>query len=392
MLLTVVATLALAQPSVKTKGDLPLGPLIAWSVEKDGKFNVRARAPYEANAKNLTLIESDLPLDIEARDGRNGLIVVEHGEEQRKTWKIDVSTGDAEELVDYTPAASKLEERPICKDLWPPRNAGTWSLYLDSDDKSKLARVQAFGFRSHRPKTYEDGQPVVHEVAGLLVELEGEHLVQFKGEDEIIWGVTKAGVARKVATLGDTDIALLSAAVVSPDGSMLAVGAFDREDWSVRRVLVLDLKTGEMLMERKNVRVAQKGTGDVPVMKIVWASNDRLRFSETIAAGQRWVEVAVPTGEETWEQIYTSVAGSRHRIPPGAGCRAVYVDGGHVRNSVKGSIILAGSYKPDSCRWSVAGDLAVCTDDQWMWVVDGDLGGANSFGKSTGLRSLEFLP
>ncbi len=393
MLLALLAALAVAMPTVVTKGELAPGPLLSWSDVGAEEHVVRVRPVYEPGAKALTLVKSSLPLLVVGRDGRNGVLVAETGDEFT-VWRVDAVGGKVEPWTGETPPAPSKEARTQCGDRWPPRAAGTWSIYAGEpiEGRKTIASAKSFGFDSNRAKTYaEGGGPVMHKVAGLVGSLGDEDLVAFAGEDEILWAVGKDGVARKAATLDDEDVGLVSSVTVSPDGSKFAVGAVPRDQWNLRTLVVFDAMTAERLFEKRDIDVTTTVQRSLPVLEVVWMGEEKLRYSQTTPEGMQFVELGLGDGEQTWTQHYTSVMSDKHRVPPGEGCLAVSVENGQVRVSDSGALVLAGAFTAADCHWSVDGRMAACFEKDNMWLVDGDSGKAKMvYNKPS--QGLKWLP
>ena len=91
MLMALLAALAVAKPTIVTRGDLPPGPMLAWTVPGESGHAVDLRAVYEPGARAILLAKSNSPLLVLGRDGANGVLIAETGDEFT-VWRADAGT------------------------------------------------------------------------------------------------------------------------------------------------------------------------------------------------------------------------------------------------------------------------------------------------------------
>jgi len=141
-----------------------------------------------------------------------------------------------------------------------------------------------------------------------------------------LWAVPRDGTPpRAIADLDPDWILTLTTSALSPDGGLLAFGAAHRDRYyHARDLLVLDLETGETVLDRREVPASVSPISSfAPRLELAWLDDHTLRHCETAGdvdgdfsnARFQWVDVDVRTGERVAEHPYSKVK-LRHAPPP----------------------------------------------------------------------------
>ncbi|MBW1879103.1 MAG: hypothetical protein JRJ84_12130, partial [Deltaproteobacteria bacterium] len=151
-------------------------------------------------------------------------------------------------------------------------------------------------------------------------------LVVEASPNNTLWSVPRDGTAPKaIADLDPDWIPALLTSARSPNGRFLALGATHRDRYHHSRdLVVLDLETGERVLERAEVPASVSPISSfAPRLHLAWVDDRTLRHCETRGdveedfsnASFQWVDLDIETGERLAEHRYSKV-GLRHLPPP----------------------------------------------------------------------------